>query len=61
MRRLLRLRVLDSTDLAMLGADPNGNFLPNCDLTPQALADHLRWKQAMWERDMHRRARGDAR
>jgi hypothetical protein len=58
MRRLFRLRIIDGTDLAMLGADQNGNFLPNCDLTPQALADHLRWKQAMWEQQMQRLQQG---
>jgi hypothetical protein len=53
MRRLLRLGILNGTDLAMLGADQEGNFLPNCDLTPQQLADHLRWKQAMWVQSLN--------
>lgn len=55
LQKLMMIRVppdnapfITREDLAMLGADANGRFLPNRSIPTQALEQHLRFKEREW-------------
>jgi hypothetical protein len=49
--------MLKQEDFVMLGGDKNGNFKPGFDVTPQAIYEHMRWREFEFQEEQKRKAK----